>query len=311
MQPPVARRAEPEQLDELTAGRLADPAQDLASAEPGGGRQAAHGSRRVPEPARVHPDGVDQRGRGERPALRVEHLCPRGHGVQHGEAESGPQPGHDDRRAPHHLPAAAHPAQREPPLVGPGRAAAAEVDGRVESGLGRVAVLRYMTHRDSEIGRAQLPVGRVQRRGHRHWVAGRLGGSRGVPAALPVEQEGLHRRLGRGCGLCPAEPHAEQQQRGRAGRGHHPGPRPARANPTHPCFPDSSLTRPAHPARLAGPGSDGPGPPGRSTPPARQRSRLAGVCAAAMRAGHGPALRYLRRRRARSTSLAASLRARS
>ena len=118
------------------------------------------------QPAGHDADGVDQGGRGERAALGVQQRRPLRHAGQHGEAAPGPQPGHDDRRGPHHLPAAAHPAQREGAVVGPAAPAAAEVDRRVEAGWRRVAVLGDLAMPRARIGRVQLLVGVVQRRGH-------------------------------------------------------------------------------------------------------------------------------------------------
>jgi hypothetical protein len=298
-QPVVADRAEPDQLEELGGRRLADPAEYLARGQPGHAGQAARGPGRVRQAAGNDADGVDQGGRGERGSLRVQQLGAQRHRADHGQAQPGPQPGNDDGRGPHHLPGGAHPAQPEGTVVLPRRPAAAEVDVRVEAGLRRLAPLGDAEHGQGEIGRSDLLVGVVQRRSHLYRSTGRQRGGRIVLAVFPGEQEGLHRTLGGWLGRRPAEKQPGQQQRGRDRRGHHPGPRRARASTTHPCFPDSFVTCPNSP---------GPGAPDRR---ARLGGGLAGVCASVMRADHGPALRYLRRRKARSTSLAASLRARS
>ena len=309
-QPSVGGRAHPDQAQEGGGRRGDDLPVHLA-----GGADAGDGGQRVGGRARagelVGPDAQhdDPRGADQRAPVGVLERGAAGHAGQHGQPVAGLEAGHDDRRAPQHLPGAVNHAHAEAAPVLPAQPAAAEVDRGAEPGPGRRAMLGDPGHLEDQVTGVQLPVGPVQGVGDGLLAAGGQRGRGLVLPLLPGQQELLHGGLGRWRAALDqaeaddAEDHDDGSQLAERGS----------RQSCHPASPDLSV-------RVTGPGPHpvprGPLPRGfprrRPWPGRRARSTMSGgVRTAATRARHHPPLRYLRRRKARSTSLAASLSARS
>ena len=278
---------------------------------PGPGRAAGHGGQRVAvavgwaRPPGRTPAPRD-RGAG-RPAdwpaessiwARPAQL------LTHGQPVARPQAGHDDRRAPQHPPARAGPRAWR---IGRGTSSSGRrCPGRRRPGTCAVAVLpcwvmlRICSTRSAA---SSCAVGAGQCAGDHVRACPWSGRGRLVLAVLPGQQERLHRRLGGG----PAAlDEAEAMMTPTITTPAAILPTVARGSRCHLASPGLPVPVPGSPwpgiSRAGGLGRGGAGP----------RSAVSGgVRAAVTRARHHPPLRYLRRRKARSTSLAASLSARS
>ncbi len=257
---------------------------------------------RVAEPAGADLGYPGQGRVDERGALGVQHGGARRHRGDYGHPHPLAQAGVDDRGAPHHPPAGGRLAHREASLVTPGRAVLAEVHGREEVCLGGAAVLGDRAHGQVVGGRPELLVGGTQVGSHGGRAAG---GQRRRGLVLPLgpgQQEVLCGWLsGRlAAGESARDPDDQQED-------HHTGgaqlqlPRP-QAQAAHPS-PDAAAVRYA-PAdgrlRNALFPNEGRGVPASSR--VRPTSTVG---------GHGLLRHHPRRRKARSTSRAASRSAKS